>query len=83
MGSALLNNNNYNSNNNNTVIGEGNEGKTEVFYLTMHSTHLVTCIRHMVKDHSDSESGNPLPSDELLLTISCKGSFISTIPQTG
>ena len=31
---------------------------------------------HMVKDHSDSESG-------LLFPISSKGSFICIIPQTG
>ena len=30
----------------------------------------------MVKDHSDSERGNPLPP-------SSKGSFIYTIPPTG
>ena len=36
----------------------------------------------MVKDHSDSEKGNPLPPHMLLLSISSKGSFICTIPQT-
>ena len=36
----------------------------------------------MVKDHSDSERGNPLPPHGLLLPISSKGSFICTIPQT-
>ena len=40
-------------------------------------------VRHMVKDHSDSEKGNPLPPHRLLLSISSKGSFICTIPQTG
>ena len=40
-------------------------------------------IRHMVKDHSDSEKGNPLPPYRLLLSINSKGSFICTIPQTG
>ena len=34
----------------------------------------------MVKDHSDSEKGNPLPPRRLLLSISSKGSFICTIP---
>ena len=33
----------------------------------------------MIKDHLDSERGNPLPPDELLFPISSKGSFISTI----
>ena len=37
----------------------------------------------MVKDHSDSERGNPLPSHGLLFPISSKGSVICTIPQTG
>ena len=38
----------------------------------------------MVKDHSDSERGNPLPPVYgLLFSISRKGSFICTIPQTG
>ena len=47
------------------------------FYLRLYG------VRHMVKDHSDSERGNPLPPHELLLPISSKGSFICTIPQTG
>ena len=47
------------------------------FYLRLYG------IRHMVKDHSDSEKGNPLPPHRLLLSISSKGSFICTIPQTG
>ena len=37
----------------------------------------------MVKDHSDSERRNPLPSHGLLFPISNKGSFICTIPQRG
>ena len=37
----------------------------------------------MVKDHSESERGNPLPPHGLLLLINSKGSFICTIPQTG
>ena len=40
-------------------------------------------VRHMVKDHSDSQKGNPLPPHMLLFTINSKGSFICTIPQTG
>ena len=47
------------------------------FYLRLYA------VRHMVKDHSDSEKGNPLPPHRLLLSISSKGSFICTIPQTG
>ena len=40
-------------------------------------------VGHIVKDHSDSERGNPLPSHGLLFPMSSKGSFICTIPQTG
>ena len=41
------------------------------------------CVKYMVKDHSDSEKGNPLPPHRLLFPINSKGSFICTIPQTG
>ena len=44
------------------------------FYLRLYG------IRHMVKDHSDSEKGNPLLPHRLLFTINSKGSFICTIP---
>ena len=47
------------------------------FYLGLYG------IRHMVKDHSDSEKGNPLPPHRLLLSINSTGPFICTIPQTG
>ena len=47
------------------------------FYLPLYG------VRHMVKDHSDSEKRNPLPPHRLLLSINSKGSFICTIPQTG
>ena len=44
------------------------------FYLRLYG------IRHMVKDHSDSEKGNPLPPHRLLFPINSKGYFICTIP---
>ena len=44
------------------------------FYLRLYG------VRHMVKDHSDSERGNPLLPHRLLLLINSKGSFICTIP---
>ena len=47
------------------------------FYLRLYG------VRHMVKDLSDSEKGNPLPPHRLLFPINSKGSFICTIPQTG
>ena len=36
-----------------------------------------------IKDHSNSERGNPLPPHRLFLPISSKGTFICIIPQTG
>ena len=47
------------------------------FYLRLYG------VGHMVKNHSDSERGNPLPPHGLLFPISCKGSFIRIIPQAG
>ena len=47
------------------------------FYLRLYG------VTHMVKDHSDSERGNPLPPHRLLFPISSKGSFVCMIPQTG
>ena len=49
-----------------------------MFYLTTHSTHVILRlygVEHMVKDHSDSERGNPLPAHGLLFPISNKGSL--------
>ena len=39
------------------------------FYLRLYG------VTHMVKHHSDSEKGNPLPPHGLLFPISGKGSF--------
>ena len=47
------------------------------FYLRLYG------VRHMVKDHSDSEKGNPLLPHGLLFPINSKGPFICTIPQRG
>ena len=47
------------------------------FYLRLYG------VGHMVKDHLDSERGNPLPPHELLFPISSKGYFICIIPETG
>ena len=58
----------------------------EMFYLTTHSTHFylrLYGVRHMVKDHSDSEKRNQLPPRRLLFPINSKGSFICIIPHTG
>ena len=71
------------------------DGRKEIFYLIgrkegnvlFNDTLNTFCLRlygikHMVKDHSDSEKGNPLPPHGLLFPINSKGSFICTIPQT-
>ena len=47
------------------------------FYLRLYG------VRFIVKNHSDSEAGNPLSPHGLLLSISSKGSFICIISQTG
>ena len=38
-------------------------------------------VRHMVKEYSDSEKGNPLPPYRLLFPINSNVSFICIIPQ--
>ena len=43
------------------------------FYLRLYG------VGHMVKEHSDSERGNPPPPHGLLFPIISKGSFICTI----
>ena len=58
------------------TLKEGNvlfNDALNTFYLRLYS------VRHMVKDHSDSEKGNPLPPHRLLLSIDSKGSFIDRI----
>ena len=53
------------------------EGRKGMFYLTTHSTHFIYdyMASDMVKDNSDSESGNPLPPHGLLFPISSKRFF--------
>ena len=41
-------------------------------------TGMLCGVGHMVKDHSASERGNPLPPHGLLFPINSKGSFICT-----
>ena len=65
---------------NQLVWKEGNvlfNNVLNTFYLRLYG------IGHMVKDHSDSKIGNPLPPHGLLFPISSKGSFICIIPQAG
>ena len=62
---------------------EGKEGNVlfndalNTFYLRLYG------VRHMIKDHSDSERGNPLPPHGILFPKSSNDSFIHIIPQTG
>ena len=54
------------------------EGRKKMFYLTAHSTHFILRlygVGHMVKDHSYSERGNPLPPHGLLFPIKQQGFF--------
>ena len=51
------------------------EGKKEMFYFMMHSTH-------MVKNHSDSERGNSLPLHGLFFQIAARVLLhVSTLTQ--
>ena len=57
------------------------EGRSVLFNDALNTFYLrLYGVGHMVKDHSDSERGNPLPPHGLLFPISSKGSFICTIP---
>ena len=59
------------------VFGSKWNDSLNTFYLRLYG------VGHMVKNHSDSERGNPLLPHEILFQISSKGSFICIIPQTG
>ena len=67
-----------------TGTGYGRKEGNILFNDTLNTFYLRSYgIRHMVKDHSDSERGIPLPPHGLLFLIISKGSFICIIPQTG
>ena len=54
---------------NNDMLKEGKvlfNDALNTFYLRLYG------VRHMVKDHSDSEKGNPLPPHRVLFPISSK-----------
>ena len=63
----------------------GKEMKGEVLFNDALNTFYLRLygVGHMVKDHSYSERGSPLPPYVLLFPINSMGYFISTIPQTG
>ena len=66
-------------------FGVNTERKGNVLFNDAHNTFYLRLygVRHMVKDHSDAEKGNPLLPHRLLFPINSKGSYICTIPQTG
>ena len=66
-------------------ISNNEEGQRNVLFNDALNTFYLRLygVRHMVKDHSDNERGNPLPPDGLLFSINVKGSFICIIPRTG
>ena len=66
------------------LVSGRKEGRSVLFNDALNTFYLrLYGVRHMVKDHSDSERGNPLWPHGLLFLISSKGSFICIIPQTG
>ena len=66
------------------TLNEGRKEGNVLFNDALNTIYLrLYGVGHMVKDHSDSERGNPLPPHGLLFPINSKGSFICTIPQTG
>ena len=60
--------------------GKGREG-SDLFNDTLNTFYLrLYGVRHMVKDHLDSERGNPLLPHGLLFPISSKSSFYMRHP---
>ena len=58
---------------------EWKEGRKDFFNFSMYTFYLwLYCVRHMIKDNSDSGILHGL-----LFLISSKGYFICTIPQRG
>ena len=57
-------------------VAEGRKEGNVLFNDALNTFYLrLNGVRHMVKDHSDSEKGNPLPPHRLLFPINSKGSF--------
>ena len=68
----------------NTKFWEGRKEGNVLFNDALNTFYLqLYGVRHMVKDHSDSERGNPLPPHGMLLWINSKFFFICTIKHTG
>ena len=57
-----------------------------MFYLTMHSTHFIlqlNGVRNMVKDHSDSERGNPINSKGSFICITDRIAYTTALGYSG
>ena len=64
-----------------SLCGEGRKEGIVLFNDALNTFYLrLYGIRHMVKNHSDSERGNLLLPHGLFFPIGSKGSFICTIP---
>ena len=65
------------------IIETGRKEGNVLFNDTLNTFYLrLYGVRHVVKDHSDSERRNPQLPHRLLFPMSSKGSFIHIIPQT-
>ena len=65
----------------NNAISKGSKERNVLFNDALNPFYLrLYGVRHMVKDNSDSERGNPLSRQGLLFLISSK--LICIIPQT-
>ena len=63
---------------------EGRKKGNGIYNDTLNTFYLwLSGVGHIVKDNSDSESGNLQPPHGLHFLITSKGSFICTISQTG
>ena len=62
---------------------KGRKEGNGLFNNTLNTLIRLYGIRHMVKDLSDSERGNPLLPNRHRFLISSKDSFMCTIPQIG
>ena len=64
-----------------SFLGGVEQNRNVLFNDTLNTFYLrLYGVRLFVKDHSDSEKGNPLPLHRLLLSINSKGSFILGLP---
>ena len=72
----------FNERRKNVIFNDTGERERNVLFNDVLNTFYLRLygVRHMVKDHSDSEKGNPLPPHRLLLSINSKGLFYMHLP---